>query len=72
MDVVIQDDNPDHDPEAERGRLLAAESAAVLPAGHKGQIRYKKVTNKMRSSLDNTKTHLRCFQHDFTHHRHCA
>lgn len=31
MDVVVQDDDPDHDPEAEGHRLLAGESAAVLP-----------------------------------------
>lgn len=33
MDVVVEDDDPDHDPQAERHRLLAGESAAVLPEG---------------------------------------
>lgn len=33
MDVVIEDDDPDHHAQAERDRLLACESAAVLPEG---------------------------------------
>lgn len=36
MDVVVEDDDPDHDPQAERHRLLAGESAAVLPGGGGG------------------------------------
>ena len=31
MDVVVQDDDPDHHPEAERHRVLTGEPAAVLP-----------------------------------------
>lgn len=31
MDVVVQDDDADHHPQAERHRLLAGEAAAVLP-----------------------------------------
>lgn len=42
MDVVVQDDDPDHDTQAERHRLLAAESAAVLPAAHEGHVRHEK------------------------------
>lgn len=33
MDVVVQNDDPHHDPEAEGHRLLAGEAAAVLPEG---------------------------------------
>lgn len=33
MDVVVEDDDPDHHSQAERNRLLAGESAAVLPEG---------------------------------------
>lgn len=36
MDVVVQDDDPDHDPQAERHRLLTGESAAVLPERTRG------------------------------------
>lgn len=30
MHIVVQDDDPDHHPQAERHRLLAGEPAAVL------------------------------------------
>lgn len=30
MDVVVQDDHPDHHPEAEGHRVLACEAAAIL------------------------------------------
>lgn len=33
VDVVVQDDDSDHDPQTERHRLLACESATVLPGG---------------------------------------
>lgn len=36
MDVVVQDDDPDHHPEAERHRLLAGKTAAVLPEKRRG------------------------------------
>lgn len=34
--VVVEDDDPDHDPQAEGHRLLAGEAAAVLPARRRG------------------------------------
>lgn len=33
VDVVVEDDDPDHHPQAEGNRLLAGEAAAVLPGG---------------------------------------
>lgn len=33
MDVVVEDDDPDHHSQAEGDRLLAGEAAAVLPEG---------------------------------------
>lgn len=37
MHVVVEDDDPDHDSQAEGHRLLAGEAAAVLPAGGEGR-----------------------------------
>lgn len=39
MDVVVEDDDPDHHSQAERHRLLAGESAAVLPDGTQSCVR---------------------------------
>lgn len=37
MHVVVEDDDPDHDSQAEGYRLLAGEAAAVLPGGKRGE-----------------------------------
>lgn len=47
MDVVVQDDDPDHHPQAEGHRVLAGESAAVLPERTRsGEIRRVHVRRK--------------------------
>lgn len=49
MDVVVQNDDPHHDPEAEGHRLLAGEAAAVLPEGTGDKdIRFMLRSNKVK------------------------
>lgn len=66
MHVVVEDDDPDHDSQAERHRLLAGEAAAVLP--EETELRQRRRDRARTASA-------RCsrrFQHDFTHGRHGA
>lgn len=67
MDVVVEDDDPDHDSQAERHRLLAGESAAVLPEGTRSCV-----TKTSAASEKALARYSRRFQHDFTHSRHGA
>lgn len=39
MDVVVEDDDPDHHSQAERHRLLAGEATAVFPGGTQSRVR---------------------------------
>lgn len=39
VDVVVEDDDPDHHSQAERHRLLAGEAAAVFPGGTRSGVR---------------------------------
>lgn len=67
MDVVVEDDDPDHDSQAERHRLLAGESAAVLPEGGQSCVRETRAASEKALAR-----YSRRFQHDFTHGRHGA
>lgn len=68
MDVVVEDDDPDHHSQAERNRLLAGEAAAVLPEGAQGCV------SDQRRELTEaaSERYSRRFQHDFTDCRHGA
>lgn len=67
MDVVVEDDDPDHHSQAERNRLLTGESAAVLPEGTQSCVSVAGERARMASVR-----YSRRFQHDFTHGRHGA
>lgn len=67
MDVVVEDDDPDHDSQAERHRLLAGEPAAVLPEGAHSCVREARA-----ASGEALARYSRRFQHDLTHGRHGA
>lgn len=69
MDVVIQDDDSHHHPEAERHRLLTGETAAVIPDGMNERSQTDK---KSRTRCENTHRNLLRLQHDFTNTRHRA
>lgn len=68
MDVVVEDDDPDHHSQAERHRLLAGESAAVLPNGTQSCVRKASAEREGAGRV----WYSRRLQHDFTHSRHGA
>lgn len=68
MDVVVEDDDPDHHSQAERHRLLAGEPAAVLPNGTQSCVRKARAGREGGGRV----WYSRRLQHDFTHSCHGA